>query len=596
MAEQISDAKIKATEKEHSESFDSLFVNDGEKVRQVTKEKARELMGISGAETAIEKLNTDLASAVAEIQKNTEADAETKRKLDFMWKLNQGISYQYETDANSAYQKGIPSGAKAACVNKVGGKTVVWNQLADISKYPGENHNGIAITVSNNRVYVNGTTTAQSFINFGYANLIKGHKYLYNGAPKEFTATSVGYFYIRSSSEYITLFGGKIFEYTNDSDRVGIRAVIQNNITADNLELNFQLFDLTLMFGAGNEPSTVAEFEAMFPADYYEYNAGTLMSAPVNEVVEQGKNLWPFGKVEGTRTVAINPCVIPAGTYTISALAKSNDTDKTASRIYFYYEGSKNVAISFNRNVRESKSFTLPSDSTHVLFCASENVSYSDGDDFAYEDIQVEKGTSATPYSPYRKTTYPIPEVITQLDGYGLGITDKVCNYVDWENKTYHKRVGSVDLGTLTWISGFGGYFSPGIMNKVKKPTGVTDKVGLICSRFKTTIHSERDANPDSFYLIYSGEDTYTGCISMRTSNYESASAFKTAMSGVMLYYELDEEIVTDISDLIGDTFQNPFEVEAGGTLTFKNSNGDDYRIPVPNEEEYLIALAEVTA
>lgn len=45
------------------------------------------------------------------------------------------------------------------------------------------------------------------------------------------------------------------------------------------------IFDITQMFGAGNEPSTPKEFEAMFPADYYPYNAGELMSAPVNEVV-----------------------------------------------------------------------------------------------------------------------------------------------------------------------------------------------------------------------------------------------------------------------------------------------------------------------
>ena len=39
--------------------------------------------------------------------------------------------------------------------------------------------------------------------------------------------------------------------------------------------------DLTAMFGAGNEPSTVEEFKTLFPNDYYAYNAGeeTLVSA-----------------------------------------------------------------------------------------------------------------------------------------------------------------------------------------------------------------------------------------------------------------------------------------------------------------------------
>lgn len=54
-------------------------------------------------------------------------------------------------------------------------------------------------------------------------------------------------------------------------------------------------------------------------------------------------------------------------------------------------------------------------------------------------------------FSPYHKNTYPIPQAILDLDGYGDGVSDDVHNYVDWENKEYHKRVGKVDLGTLPW-------------------------------------------------------------------------------------------------------------------------------------------------
>lgn len=56
----------------------------------------------------------------------------------------------------------------------------------------------------------------------------------------------------------------------------------------------------------------------------------------------------------------------------------------------------------------------------------------------------------------------------------------------------------------------------------------------------------------------------------------------------------LDTPIITDISSLIPDDFLRNMEVEAGGSVTFKNSNGDDYRIPVPNEEEYIVKLSEI--
>lgn len=55
----------------------------------------------------------------------------------------------------------------------------------------------------------------------------------------------------------------------------------------------------------------------------------------------------------------------------------------------------------------------------------------------------------------------------------------------------------------------------------------------------------------------------------------------------------LDTPIVTDISTLIPDDFLRNIEVEAGGSVIFKNSN-DNYHIPVPSEEEYIVKLSEV--
>lgn len=53
----------------------------------------------------------------------------TDRKLDALWKLNQGISYEFQTDDTEAYQKTVPSGAKMVSIKSIGGKTIVWNQM-----------------------------------------------------------------------------------------------------------------------------------------------------------------------------------------------------------------------------------------------------------------------------------------------------------------------------------------------------------------------------------------------------------------------------------------------------------------------------------
>lgn len=81
--------------------------------------------------------------------------------------------------------------------------------------------------------------------------------------------------------------------------------------------------------------------------------------------------------------------------------------------------------------------------------------------------------------------------------------------------------------------------------------------------------------------------------ITIRNTAYTDATAFKQAMQGVTLYYELATPIVTDISNLIDDDFLRNVEVEAMGSVTFKGGN-DDYRIPVPSEEEYIVKLSEV--
>ena len=53
---------------------------------------------------------------------------------------------------------------------------------------------------------------------------------------------------------------------------------------------NLIVVDLTLMFGAGNEPETVEEVDAMFPEEYYAYNTGTLVTAKVTEVISKDSN------------------------------------------------------------------------------------------------------------------------------------------------------------------------------------------------------------------------------------------------------------------------------------------------------------------
>ena len=236
----------------------------------------------------------DISILKEEMSKNYLDDAKTKRSLDALWKLNQGISYQFETDAEKAYQKDIPSGAKLASVKKIGGRTIVWNQLFNYQIIKTRTYLGVTYTNNDDGTYTaNGTSTGTSYISEDI-KFIKGHKYYMRSlttinSEKTYKAYITGNDVFR---DMIDVGYGSINTALNTAIGYFVTLYVPKGATVENLKIIPQIYDLTQMFGAGNEPSTPEEFEALFLEDYYPYNEGELMSMPVNEVVEQGKNLF----------------------------------------------------------------------------------------------------------------------------------------------------------------------------------------------------------------------------------------------------------------------------------------------------------------
>lgn len=190
-------------------------------------------------------------------------------------------------------------------------------------------------------------------------------------------------------------------------------------------------------------------------------------------------------------------------------------------------------------------------------------------------------------------TAYPIPEPIRNLPGYGWS-AGTAKNWVDYENKKYYQCVGSVDLGTLNWVAGDSGKvgFQTSQVTGQKLTKNYNILPNIICSKYLAKTQNAMWGKTSVTGITTNA--SVDGYVYVNDTSYTDATAFKQAMSGVILYYELVSPIVTDISTLIDDDFLRNIEVEAKGSITFKNSNGDSYRIPVPNEEEYIVKLSEV--
>ena len=123
-----------------NQTINKVQINGNPETYDVEDTQARQGILDLGKKTdkQIEQISNDLTQKTNQLKEdlaaNTKEDAKTKRSLSALWNLNKGISYRFETDSEKAYKKQIPSGAKLASVNKVGGKTIVMNQLIDPSK------------------------------------------------------------------------------------------------------------------------------------------------------------------------------------------------------------------------------------------------------------------------------------------------------------------------------------------------------------------------------------------------------------------------------------------------------------------------------
>ncbi len=434
------------------------------------------------AQAVADSLPDDYTTAVGKIAENTAeisavklTDKELKRRVDALYDIGQGITHKFETDSDTAYAKTVPTGGKLMSVKNIGGRSIVFNQLIPDSI--------IHVTVTIDEDITEDKWLKQIVADTSPIARAIGHKVLGKCIRD-----------INNPSSYVTVrFGNNNVNISNGSERyttteTGIYTLSSGvgnppplyfrafaGATAGTYGFTLQLYDLTAMFGAGNEPSTVEEFEKMFPADYYPYNAGEIISVGVTE-----------------------------------------------------------VAV---------------------------------GD-----------------------TAYPIPEAVKSLPGYGWS-AGTAKNYVDYENKKYVQCVNSVDLGTLTWEKGVSVSFKTHQLAGQKLPKNYDIAPNFMCPRYSTKTQNESWGKTS-----ISGISTTLnvgGWIYVNDTSYTDVTTFKQAMSGVILYYELATPIVTDISDLIPDDFLRNIEVEAGSSITFKNGN-DDYRIPVPSEEEYIVKLSEI--
>jgi hypothetical protein len=335
---------------------------------------------------------------------------------------------------------------------------------------------------------------------------------------------------------------------------------------------------------------------------------GEIVSAGTEEVVEQGKNLFDYtdktyhganvSKIENgviytkqLLTTVLNIPTVVGSKYTLSFKVKSSGANQGGLR--WSLQKGKNTSyahdsslikseVGYAANAEYQAVATFVATTDFVSLCTIMLMVY---------DVQLENGDIATDYSPYYQTGYPIPDAIKALPGYGWS-AGTARNYVDYENKRYVQCVSSVDLGTLSWRVGDSVSFETFQLKGQKLTKNYDIAPNILCSKYPAKTQNELWGKTNVTGITTNAN--VDGCVHVNDTSYTDATAFKQAMQGVILYYELANPIVTDISSILPDDFLRNMEVEALGSVTIKKSNGDSYRIPVPSEEEYIVKLSEV--
>lgn len=377
------------------------------------------------------------------------------------YELATPVTYHFATHAE--LKKRMVKIGESVEVDGIEGETVVWNQLVEngdfsngISSWVLRQGNSAALSTSDGLelVCVSGASMFPQ-IRTQNKNFVSGNKYYIAATVKKnncpittitvrqannlWASTAATQLSIEASQTYTK--AATIITAVENYEYMSFQTVDYVNDDDNRWYIkDVQCFDLTQMFGSGNEPATVEAFESWLSAhggikDYYPYCAGELKD-----------------KEEGNvRGVTQNP---------YKSITRSVDLTTLKGKV-----------------------------------------------DGAGEDVVM------------------FPDGMKQAGS----VKDEI--FVDGGVVKAVKRVGSVDLGELTWSFENSSYFK-GVLTDRRYGSHV---VNVLCSKYK----SASDTSVGSMNDKEVGTSATSSNIFILDSAYTSAADFTTAMQGVMLNYEL---------------------------------------------------------
>ena len=455
-----------------------------------------------------------------------------------------------------------------AVIDKAKGNSVVWNQLIKDFREPSNwLTGGNDVTIVGDKIHIK-FASASSLNAFGVKSsaFFAGHKYYIqmnneNAVPlaavKLGSENSVGSNGSTMGGPELPLITAAIPTGSAGDGAVWFWASDETKLEGD--FSNIYAIDLTQMFGAGNEPTTYEEFLQRKPkvADEYAYNEGTIVNNKVEKVVTTGRNLWDeeweVGAITSSAGANIQSDkdirsknyipVMPGTTYYCKCPQNSLNVR--------YYDANKNFLEAFNTTIVNA--FTVPSGAHYLRF-------WGLGTTYNHDIcINLSDASFNGQYAPYEKHELDLSWVKDIKDSEGVklfedGMKSAGTAFDEVGKNKAVKRLGSVDLGTLSWDTSWwdgDGRIYASLDNKKAGATNIVYPLGLT--------HRYDGDLKNTIGICGNGVNNYIYVGDAKT--HSSASEFISSLSGVYAYYELAEPIEVEY-----DEKNLTYPVIAGGT------------------------------
>lgn len=474
---------------------------------------------------------------------------------DFGWKLETEESYEHEVPKNAV--KVVGKSNSFADLVGIEGKTVVWNN----QHVYGRTGEVLGITFSTveagKKWHVSGTATSTtSYTAISVYEFIVGNVYFIDSRTPLPVKSNTG---VKGNGSIIVTARTSLscgFEFTAGTQ----------------YEFDYEPFvvDLTQMFGAGNEPTELTDPRIQAIKAYVElhpeFNAGELISANVERVESVGKNLFihkagQYNLVYGGRDLDAETIddlfTLENGvTYTFSCV---NTIDAM-----LYVRTKRNGVWSSVTSGKNNVTFTVPIDAERMNIWWYKSGA-GQADYATITNVQIERGTTATEYSPYGiKESIDIP----QLD---LKSAGAVADREDFVAEQVERKIGVVDLGSLNWRKHPNGFFLSDNLSPISASWwGISSMPNVVCGKFaRMTWNEITESANDNCVSAFENQ------VRVSCSTYANATEFKSAMHGVLLYYELAEPLTEPL-----EMDKSFMECEPGGVIRFAQANGEQMAVP----------------